>query len=273
MRPKPEIMKIEKIVLIVLLTTQLFVTSCRREYSIKNIEGATIAVSEEPKENIPVDIIEFVKRGEKSVDSIKSPVIGHALTTMTVEAPESSLMNFAADALREQAQRHTRQRIDVAITNKGGLRSEITEGAITFGDIYNVFPFENRLVVMTLNGEQVLRLFSEIAKEGGEPISGARMEIIGYPDNPRCGRVRIGGKEIPTDKEEQLKREYRIATSDYLAQGNDGLTTLAEGYNKKEYTITLRDLMIEYITRHHKRTKGVTANKDGRVKLIDPTDK
>ena len=257
-----------------LFATLLLATACQKEYNIKSIEGCTIAVTEvSSRDSIPTYIIELIKRGEKSVDSIKSPVIGHALTTMTVEAPESSLMNFAADALREQAQRHTRQRIDVAVTNKGGLRSEITEGAITFGDIYNVFPFENRLVLITLNGEQMLRLFAEIAKEGGEPISGARMEIIGYPDNPRCGRVRIGGKEITADNKEDLKREYRIATSDYLAQGNDGLTTLAEGYNKKEYAITIRELMIDYIARNHKKTKGVTAHKDGRVKLIEPTDK
>lgn len=262
-------MRIDKITFATLIATILLFSSCHKEYSIKSIEGHTIAVAEYPIENVPTDIIELVKKGKNSVDSIKSPVIGHALTTMTVEAPESSLMNFAADALREQAQRHTRQRIDVAITNKGGLRSEITEGAITFGDIYNVFPFENRLVLITLNGEQMLRLFAEIAKEGGEPISGARMEIIGYPENPRCGRVKIGGKEIPIDKEEQLKREYRIATSDYLSQGNDGLTTLAEGYDKKEYTITLRELIIEYIAKHHKKSKGVTAQKDGRVKLIE----
>lgn len=262
-------MRTKNIRLILFCITILLTSSCQKEYEIKSIKGHTIAVTEVSKESVPGKIIELIKKGERSVDSIKSPVIGHALTTMTVEPPESSLMNFAADALREQAQRHTRERIDVAITNKGGLRSEITEGAITFGDIYNVFPFENRLVLITLNGEQMLHLFSEIAKEGGEPISGARMEVTGYPDNPTCKKVRIGGKEIPTDKEEQLKKEYRIATSDYLSQGNDGLTTLAEGYNKKEYTITIRELMIEHIARHHKKSKGVTAHKDGRVKLIE----
>lgn len=263
-------MKTGKKALLTLAVVLLSTTACQeKEYSIREIDGYTVAVTKAQKDSIPADIIELVRRCEKIVDSIKAPVIGHALMTMTVEPPESPLMNFAADALRIEAERHTRTRIDVAITNKGGLRSEITEGAITFGDIYNVFPFENRLVLMTLNGEQMLRLFYEIAKKGGEPISGVRMEITGFPDNPQCTRVKIGGKEIPTDKEEQLKREYRIATSDYLAQGNDGLSTLAEGYNKKEYNITLRELMIEFIARHHKRNIGVSANKDGRIKLLE----
>ena len=190
----------------------------------------------------------------------------------SVTATEGEAYTEALGTIWEENPSVNDWRSDDLLAGKKPLQELISKEAFTAIPM-QVFPFENRLVVMTLNGEQMLRLFSEIAKEGGEPISGARMEIIGYPDNPRCGRVRIGGKEIPTDKEEQLKREYRIATSDYLAQGNDGLTTLAEGYNKKEYTITLRDLMIEYIARHHKRTKGVTAHKDGRVKLIDPTDK
>ena len=104
----------------------------------------------------------ILERGRVAVDSIKRPVIGHASMKLEKYVPESPLMNFAADALLQTARECTGQHIDIAITNKGGLRSNINAGTVTFGDIYNVFPFENTLALLTLNGAQLMQLCREI---------------------------------------------------------------------------------------------------------------
>ena len=172
--------------------------------------------------------------------------------------PESPLMNFAADALMEMAQLHSKERVDIAITNKGGLRSNIAAGTITFGDVYNVFTFENRLAYLTLNGEQLTQLCKEIAKVGGEAISGMRLEIT------REGELvsaTVGGKAI------EPQATYRIATLDYLSQGNDNLTTLAQGSNLEVTKLLLRDLMVEYIKEQTEKGIKISAKCDGRITI------
>jgi 2',3'-cyclic-nucleotide 2'-phosphodiesterase (5'-nucleotidase family) len=192
------------------------------------------------------------------VDSIKSPVLGEAAVALEKYIPESPLMNFAADALMEMAQLHSKQKIDIALTNKGGLRSNIAAGTITFGDVYNVFTFENRLAYLTLNGEQLTQLCREIAKSGGEAISGMRLEITkeGELLNSTVGEMAI-----------EPQGTYRIATLDYLSQGNDNLTTLAQGTELEITGYLLRDLMVEYIKNETANGRKISAACDGRITI------
>jgi 5'-nucleotidase len=69
---------------------------------------------------------------------------------------ESPLGNLFADALRSAI-----AGADVALNNnaRGGLRTDISEGALTFGRLYDVFPFDNRLVRLTLTGDELRRVF------------------------------------------------------------------------------------------------------------------
>lgn len=244
------------------ISLALSFTSCTRQECSITIEGGNIPVAKIDSKEGASKIREIIKRGRHAVDSIKSPLLGYASSTLTVAPPESPLMNFAADALFSEAKEHTGENIDIAITNKGGLRSELPEGEITFGDIYNVFPFENTLVTLTLNGEQLLSLLNEIAKAGGEPICGAKMSIIHSEHGDIAGNIKIGNNDL------NLKKEYRIATSDYLSQGNDGLQTLAEGYNRKLFNITIRELMVNYVKKLHRKGKTVNAVVDGRIKKV-----
>ena len=84
-----------------------------------------------------VKVRELLAVAREKVDEIKRPVIGEAIVALDKDQPESPLMNFAADALFEMAQRYSDKKLDVAITNKGGLRSNLPQGVITFGDVYN----------------------------------------------------------------------------------------------------------------------------------------
>jgi hypothetical protein len=71
---------------------------------------------------------------------------------------ESPLGNLFADALREAI-----AGADVAINNnsRGGLRTDIPDGELTFGRLYDVFPFDNRLVRLTLTGAELRRVFAD----------------------------------------------------------------------------------------------------------------
>ena len=230
--------------------------SCTQKEQTLRIEAGNIKVTAIENKSGAAEVRAILERNKAYVDSIKSPVLGEAAVALEKYIPESPLMNFAADALMEMAQLHSEQKIDIAITNKGGLRSNIAAGTVTFGDVYNVFTFENRLALLTLTGEQLTLLCKEIAKVGGEAISGMRLEIT---KDGKLVDATVNGKTI------EPQATYRIATLDYLAQGNDNLTTLAQGTDLEVTKLLLRDLMVEYIKKETANGRKISAACDGRI--------
>ena len=230
--------------------------SCTKKEQTLRIEAGNIKVTAIENNSGAAEVRAILERNKAYVDSIKSPVLGEAAVALEKYIPESPLMNFAADALMEMAQLHSEQKIDIAITNKGGLRSNIAAGTVTFGDVYNVFTFENRLALLTLTGEQLTLLCKEIAKVGGEAISGMRLEIT---KDGKLVDATVNGKAI------EPQTTYRIATLDYLAQGNDNLTTLAQGADLEVTKLLLRDLMVEYIKKETANGRKISAACDGRI--------
>lgn len=232
--------------------------SCTPKEQTLRIEAGNIKVTTIDRNDGASEVRAILERDKAYIDSIKSPVLGEAEVPLEKYIPESPLMNFAADALMEMAQQHSEEKIDIALTNKGGLRSNIAAGKITFGDVYNVFTFENRLALLTLSGEQLTQLCKEIAKVGGEAISGMRLVIT---KEGELVSATVGGKSIDP------KKAYRIATLDYLAQGNDNLTTLAQGTDLEITSFLLRDLMVEYIKNETANGRKISAARDGRITI------
>ena len=63
-------------------------------------------------------------------------------------------------------------------------------------------------------------------------------------------------------------RRYRVATSDYLSQGNDRMSALALGCDRDVRSdITIRDLMISYISKLHAEGRELSAVCDGRITI------
>jgi 5'-nucleotidase len=75
----------------------------------------------------------------------------------------SPLGNLFAAALRDAV-----PGADVAVINNAarGLRSDLADGPITVGRLYDVFPFDNRIVRMTLSGAELGRWLSNEIREG-----------------------------------------------------------------------------------------------------------
>lgn len=182
-------------------------------------------------------------------------VIGVAAETMKGHAPESLLSNFSADVYRQAGTDYLGRPVDISIVNLGGLRTEIPAGNITVGKIFELMPFENELVILWLKGDKLLDLIQYFASVCGEGISGIRMEI----NNGKAVNVTVNGKPIVA---EML---YSIATSDYLAGGNDKMFQLAQ-YEKRQNTgIKLRDILMTYIKNETIKGNKIVAKLDGRT--------
>jgi 2',3'-cyclic-nucleotide 2'-phosphodiesterase (5'-nucleotidase family) len=181
--------------------------------------------------------------------------IGYAPEALPVYAPECPMLNWASDALLAIARERCPEPVDVAVVNIGGMRCEWAAGDITFRNVFELMPFDNMLVVLTLKGNDLQQLCEIFASTGGQGIAGMRIQTVGDKVMQQEARVTINGKALDMD------RTYTVATSDYLSQGNDGMLPLkyhTQCWNSQE---KIRDLYIEYI----KQVKTVTAKVDGRM--------
>lgn len=62
---------------------------------------------------------------------------------------ETGIGNFVADAYRSLTN------ADIAFVNGGGIRADISEGKITYGDLLNVQPYGNMICVVEATGLEI----------------------------------------------------------------------------------------------------------------------
>ncbi len=172
---------------------------------------------------------------------------------------ESPLGSVLADALREAAG------ADVAVLNPGGLRADIDAGDVTFGDLYEVLPFDNTVAIVTMSGEE-LRRFLALAYGQRQSVfqqSGLKLSLA------RCaGPERLKSVTLANGKPLQPKKLYRVAMPDFLARGGDGLGPVLDPLPAgridlgNSRALTLRESLIAL---WKARAKPLVAPKPGRI--------
>ncbi|ADQ46760.1 5'-Nucleotidase domain-containing protein [Caldicellulosiruptor kronotskyensis 2002] len=199
--------------------------------------------------NPPMDkeVLEVIEKADKQVSRKFSKVIGTAVSDITREQRakpygDSALGNWATDAIREFA--HT----DFAFTNNGGLRIDLKKGPITLGDIYQLMPFDNTIVILKMKGSQIKTILEEAVQDNGKGIQVSGLTFKYDMKKPSMNRVydmkMSNGTPIEMDK------VYTVATNNFMATGGDGFKEFTDPSVAKTYTDTyklLRDVFIEKI--------------------------
>lgn len=173
----------------------------------------------------------FVAPYGDSLELEMNQVIGFATANFERARPEGALGNLLADLSLHYALDH--ELVDVTdhpicLLNHGGLRSPISAGPVTVGDIYKLMPFDNTLVVLKLNRSVLPEIHAYLKQSGGEPISGFEVtndQLVG-----------IGTYEVIT-----------VITSNYLALGGDNMDFFKHPISKIDHPKLLRDIIIEYV--------------------------
>jgi 2',3'-cyclic-nucleotide 2'-phosphodiesterase (5'-nucleotidase family) len=140
--------------------------------------------------------------------------------------------------------------------NNGGLRTSLPAGAISKGKIFELMPFENMLVVLTISGAQMKNLLAYIGKSKGVPVSGMQMKI---DSEGGVKQVMIGG--LPFDE----NKNYRVATSDYLAGGGDKMGFFKNPVSNELLSRKLRDALIEEMVMLQQQGKKLEPVLDKRI--------
>lgn len=199
----------------------------------------------------------FINPYRKELESEMNVVLARSLYPLEKGQPESLLGNFVADLCMETAIELYKEDppIDFCVLNNGGLRNSLPKGNITRGKVFELMPFENELVVLTLSSETTMQLLEYIAAHNGVPVSGLRMSIKeGIPSD-----ILIGGSKFDTS------RSYKVVTSDYLATGGDSMTMFADALKTEQVGIMIRDAIIQYLISSNSKQPFISAQTDGRI--------
>ncbi len=188
-----------------------------------------------------------------------SPVVGQTARYMASKRPESELSNLLPDILIWASERFN-EKPDFAVYNVGGIRAAFAKGNITVGDVLDVAPFENKICFLTLSGDKVRELFTQIAARYGEGVSHAVKLEIGKDST--LVSATVNGEPI------DVKKSYRIATLDYLAQGNDQMvafkakTNVVSPQNEEN---NVRFLIMDYFRAFAAKGQAVDSKVEGRI--------
>ena len=134
--------------------------------------GLAVAAEYEGKPVVPDSaIIQAMEPELRRVHALQATPIGVSLDKVIprVEDGRTPLGNLIAEALRNAV-----PGADVAaLNNAGRLWSDLPRGLLTFGHMYDVFPFDNRIARVSLTGADLSRwLANEIGRRGTVGIAG-----------------------------------------------------------------------------------------------------
>ena len=178
---------------------------------------------------------------------------------------ENLLGYWVSDVMRQAAQGVLGVPVRFAITNAGGLRSNLRPGLLKVADIFEMMPFENELVVVELTGAEVIQVLKEgIVRRGGEPCSGAKARVEGTPEQATLIVTWEDGS--PIDPAATVK----VATSDYLYGGGDSIPTLKKGRKPFTTGITLRQMLLDQCAAVAKAKQDLLPPAPGRYTIPVP---
>lgn len=236
-------------------------TACHspQTWHVTAVEHSRLVVDSTYDAALPAEAVAFLRPYTHVVDSVSCPIVGRTAHAMRSGQPESELSNLLADIMVWAGTQYG-EHPDLGIYNMGGIRASLPAGDVTYGNVVDVAPFDNRISFLTLRGEDLTELFRQIAARGGEGVSrGVRLEIAA---DGTLLSAQLHGKAIQGDS------AYRLATIDYLAAGNDGMTAFKR---KTDYRIPThgnteaRYVITRYLQEQMAAGRPVSAPVEGRI--------
>jgi 5'-nucleotidase len=183
-----------------------------------------------------------------SYEKVAAPIANRragAITATLSRVPgltgESVLGDIIADAQLAATRSEKDGGAVIAFTNPGGIRTDIAMkdgGAVSYADVFAAQPFRNRLVTLTLTGEQIRQMLEQQWRDPSRP----RILQVSGGFNYSWDAGKTYGEHVVSDSMKlngvaiDPAASYRVTVNDYLALGGDGFTALKDG-GAKQYGI------------------------------------
>lgn len=164
-------------------------------------------------------------------------VVGYSTRVMVRKKPECELYDWFIDELMRATADSTGKKIDIGISNRGGIRIDMPAGEILCDDIQSMFPFKNNLCYVALYGRDVRAILDQMAATSFQILGGVKV----VAKNGKIVSATVNGEPLDDDK------VYGVATINFLLDGGDGYSI---GKNAIETIFCngwLYDTMIAYV--------------------------
>ena len=170
-----------------------------------------------------------------------------------------TLGKLIADAQRSVGQG------DVSIMNNGGIRAPLRPGMATYGSLFEVHPFDNRLVRLTVTGKE---LRAELERQVAQPtfnlhLSGVRVAF----DTSRAAGSRVTSLTRTDGTPIRDTERYRVVLSDFLADGGDQVQLANSALRREDLDIPDLEALIRYLKT---LPAPVRAPRDERIAFVAP---
>lgn len=185
-------------------------------------------------------LAEALSRQQQAVRNITERTVGRLKFPLKRQGDEYGLGRLIADAQRSAG------RADAAIMNNGGIRADLPAGPITWGNVYQVQPFQNRLQRVTVKGSVLQEALENCVAGDRVPDCHVAGVEVWYdarkPTGKRIDRIRFdNGRNIET------ARTYTLVVSDFMASGGSGFRMFA-GLPREDLDVLDVDAFIRYLT-------------------------
>lgn len=202
-------------------------------------------------ENRPIvpdaTVISIAERVAAQVEQKKAQKLGVYLdTAITLDGePDTALGHLMVDALLQSND------ADVSMHNvSGGIRANLPRGELTYGSVFNMFPFDNRVVILDLSGAELRQVIAhQVAKQQRRAaISGMHVLIRCDNDAMNVTMTLDDGRDILD--EDRIK----IVVNDFLVFGGDDLLTPVLPDGGFEFSTDLpmvRDVLVSWFGEQH----------------------
>lgn len=221
----------------------LFVlAACKGPAGAPTLQPTLYNISEKTGETLPVtdrsaEVESLIAPYKAQLDAKMNRQLAVVKTPLLKASPEGTLGNWMADIMAQAARdRFPGTEVAFAATNPGGLRvQEISTGPLLVSEIYELMPFDNKLVLLDLSGKEVKEFISHMTNSGGWPVS---KDLEADLTSGKL-EVTINGQALDPDA------RYQVASIDYVANGGSGAAMLRDK-PRQDSEMYLRDILIEY---------------------------
>ena len=182
------------------------------------------------------ELLKWKKELKKRTDEVISTGI-HTLSAENNKSEMNALSYHVAEIIRKHSNS------DVGMINSGGVREEIPAGDIRIENVIKVFPYDNYIVKMDIDGALLKKLvkisMENIGKNSFLHFSGMNVNV----KMNKTFTIHINGKLVNDND------RLTIATSDFLTAGGDNFQILKNLKTKR--FILVRDALLKEVKENY----------------------
>lgn len=206
----------------------------------------------------------------EEIEAVAAPIcrdfVARAATVVAhVRDRESPLGDLTADMMRDAADdgKGGAGPADFAFVNMGSIRDSLAAGPITMCDLHRIWPFDDRLVEVSMTGAELDRILRFVTGTLHKwfAVSGLTIEV--KKDGTLVALRDAAGKPVVAD------RRYRVVTSAYLLRGGDHIDTVVKDIPRDRFRVLSYPSQRDAFRAWMERRKTVEVPASGRI-VISP---